>query len=119
MPGAQMFLPIAIGADIGAATGGIRGANSDVGFWGGALRGAAVGAVGGALSMVGGAGMPFVQNLALGMGQGALTGGLDAALWGNDIGKGMLWGAAAGGVFTTLQSENFRNALKGKGFLYK
>ena len=111
-------LPITIGADIGAITGGIRGANTEgKTFWGGAWRGATVGAVGGGLSMIGGAGMPFIANLALGMGEGAITGGLDAALWGNDIGKGMLWGAAAGAVFTTLTSENFRNWTKGKGFL--
>jgi hypothetical protein len=66
--------------------------------------------------MIGGAGMSFAQNLSLGTGQGALVGGLDAALWGNDIGNGMLWGAAGGAVFTTLTSENFSNALKGEGF---
>lgn len=66
--------------------------------------------------MIGGAGMPFIANLGLEIGEGALTGGLDVALWGNDIGKGMLWGAAAGAVFTTLTSENFSNWTKGKGF---
>ncbi|HOK26806.1 MAG TPA: hypothetical protein P5320_09070 [Bacteroidales bacterium] len=66
--------------------------------------------------MIGGAGMPFAANLLLGTAEGAITGGLDAALWGNDIGKGMLWGAAAGAVFTTLTSENFSNMLKGEGF---
>jgi Fe-S cluster biosynthesis and repair protein YggX len=35
---------------------------------------------------------------------------------GKYIGKGMLWGAAAGAAFTTLSSENFRNWTKGKGF---
>jgi hypothetical protein len=75
-----------------------------------------VGAVGGGLGMIGGAGMPFAQNLLLGTGQGALVGGLDAALWGNDIGEGMLWGATGGALFTTLTSENFSNWTKGKGF---
>ncbi|MGC9353312.1 MAG: RHS repeat domain-containing protein [Mariniphaga sp.] len=116
IPGAQVLLPIAIGADIGAITGGIRGANSDVGFWGGAWRGAAVGAVGGALSMVGGG--TFVANVAWGMGEGALTGGLDAALWGNEIGNGMLYGAAIGGAFAFGQStiESVKNMEAGYGF---
>ena len=111
------LLPFAIGADIGWISGGIRGANTPgMTFWDGAWRGGIVGAVGGGLSMIGGAGMPFIANLAIGTGSGALTGGLDAALWGNDIGKGMLWGAAAGAVFTTITSENFSNMLKGEGF---
>lgn len=116
IPGAQFLLPVAIGADIGAFTGGIRGANSDIGFWGGALRGAAVGAVGGALSMVGGG--TFVANVAWGMGEGAITGGLDAALWGNDIGRGMLYGAVIGGAFATATSsiESFNNLKDGYGF---
>ncbi len=98
-------------------TGGIRGATTEgSSFIEGAWKGAVVGAVGGGLSMIGGAGMPFITNLALGTGSGALTGGLDAALWGNDIGKGMLWGAAGGAVFTSLTSENFSNMLKGEGF---
>ncbi len=109
---------MAIGADIGWMTGGIRGATTEgMTFWDGAWRGGLVGAVGGGLSMIGGAGMPFITNLALGTGSGALTGGLDAALWGNDIGKGMLWGAAAGAAFTTFTSENFKNMLKGEKFL--
>ncbi|MGC9353309.1 MAG: RHS repeat-associated core domain-containing protein [Mariniphaga sp.] len=117
LTGQLWALPITIGADFGAVTGGIRGAQDpNVGFWKGAGRGALVGGVGGGLSMIGGAGMPFVANLAIGTGSGALTGGLDAALWGNDIGEGMLWGAAAGAVFTTLTSENFSNTLKGEGF---
>ncbi len=69
-------LPITIGADFGAVTGGIRGAqNPDIGFWGGAARGALVGGVGGGLSVIGGAGMPFITNLALG------TQGLLQVVW--------------------------------------
>lgn len=110
-------LPITIGADIGAVTGGIRGANTEgVGFWKGAARGAAVGAVGGALSMVGGG--TFAANLAWGITQGATTGGLDAALWGNDIGQGMLYGAIAGAAFATATSgiEGYGNYKDGHGF---
>ena len=112
------LLPIAIGTDIGWISGGIRGTMTEgMTFWDGAWRGGVVGAVGGLMAPIGGAGMTFGANLGLGIGQGAVTGGLDAALWGNDIGNGMLWGTAAGAVFTTLTSENFKNLLKGENFL--
>jgi RHS repeat-associated protein len=116
IPGAQFLLPIAIGADLGALTGGIRGANSDVGFWGGAWRGAAVGVVAGSLSIIGGG--TFAVNLAWGAGEGAVTGGFDAALWGNDIGRGMAWGAASGMAFASITSgiESIQNAKDGYGF---
>jgi RHS repeat-associated protein len=116
IPGAQFLLPLAVSTDIGWMQGGMRASMQGQSFWSGAWKGGVVGAVGGGLGMIGGAGMPFVQNLLLGTGQGALVGGLDAALWGNDIGNGMLWGAAGGAVFTTLTSENFSNSLKGEGF---
>jgi RHS repeat-associated protein len=116
IPGAQFLLPLAFSADIGWMQGGMRAFMQEQSFWSGAWKGGVVGAVGGGLGMIGGAGMSFAQNLSLGTGQGALVGGLDAALWGNDIGNGMLWGAAGGAVFTTLTSENFSNALKGEGF---
>jgi RHS repeat-associated protein len=116
IPGAQFLLPLAISTDIGWMTGGMRAIGQGKTFWEGAWRGAVVGAVGGGLSIIGGAGMPFVSNLLLGSGQAAITGGLDAALWGNDIGKGMLWGAITGAVVTTLTSENFTNWRKGEGF---
>ena len=117
IPGAQFLLPVAIGADIGWISGGIRGAQTPgMNFWDGAWRGGITGAVGGALSMVGGAGMSFAANLGLGTAGGALTGGLDAALWGNDVGKGMLWGAAGGALMTTVSSENMSNLFKGEGF---
>jgi len=111
------LLPVAIGADIGWISGGIRGANTPgMTFWDGAWRGGLVGAVGGALSMVGGG--TFVANVAWGMGQGAITGGLDAALWGNDVGKGMLYGAAIGGAFAAATSgiEAYGNYKDGHGF---
>ena len=39
-----------------------------------------------------------------------------AAVWGNDIGDGMLYGAAGGAVFSTLTSENLSNWTNGEGF---
>jgi len=107
---APPLLPIAIGADIGWITGGIRGAkSSDHTFLGGAWRGAVVGAAGGALSMVGGG--AFIANIAWGMGQGAFTGGLDALLWGEDIKRSAMIGAAFGAGFAAVTSgiEAFKN----------
>jgi len=82
----------------------------------GVISGGITGAVGGVLAPIGGAGMSFAENLALGIGEGALTGGISAALSGDNIGQGMLIGAAAGAVFTTLTSENMKNLAKGEGF---
>lgn len=47
---------------------------------------------------------------------GALTGGLDAALWGNNIGQGMLYGAASGAIFAAITSPEVNNWARGKGF---
>jgi RHS repeat-associated protein len=116
IPGAQFLLPVAIGADIGWMTGGMKSMEQGKSFWYGAWRGGVTGSVGGGLSMIGGAGMSFAANLGLGTAEGALTGGLDAALWHNDIGKGMLWGAAGGALMTTVTSENMSNLFKGEGF---
>lgn len=111
-----MLLPVAIGADIGAILGGIRGANSNMGFWNGAIKGALVGAVGGGLSMFGGG--AFLANVAWGIADGAATGGLDAAVWGTNIRNGIISGAIAGGLFATAQSgyESVKNAIDGYGF---
>ena len=110
------IVTLIIGAVIGAYFGGMRATMQGESFGYGAWRGALVGAVGGALSLVGGG--TFAANVAWGMGEGALTGGLDAALWGNDIGKGMLWGAVMGGAFASVTSgiESYGNYKEGYGF---
>jgi len=48
----------------------------------------------------------------------AVTGGLDALLWGKDIKKGMLFGAAAGATFESVTSgiEAYGNYRNGHGF---
>nr|NQU93547.1 RHS repeat-associated core domain-containing protein [Bacteroidota bacterium] len=104
------------GATIGAVMGGVRAELNGGEFLEGAWKGAVVGAVGGLMGPMGGAGISFVENLGVGAIQGAFTGGLDAALWGTDIGNGMLWGAAAGMTFATLTSQNLKNLTKGEGF---
>lgn len=60
--------------------------------------------------------MNFTANLILGMSEGAASGVLNAALWGDNIGKGALYGAAHGGLASTLAFENMSNLLNGEGF---
>jgi len=114
IPGAQFLLPVAIGADIGWITGGIKSTSQGGSFWDGAWKGGVVGVVGGALSMVGGGAV--LANVAWGAVEGAVTGTLNAALWGENIGKGALWGTVTGAAFGFLTSENTVNLVKGKGF---
>ena len=77
---------------------------------------AIVAAVGGAMAPIGGAGLTFGENLAIGGAEGMVTGGLDAALRGNDVEQGMFRGAIAGMAFSALTSENLKNLIKGQGF---
>ncbi|HOK36540.1 MAG TPA: RHS repeat-associated core domain-containing protein [Paludibacteraceae bacterium] len=98
-----------------ALNGGSFGDCFSSGIKGGIISGA-TSALGGALSIVGGAGMTFAENLLLGTAEGAITDGFSALLSGTDIGTGMLVGAAAGAILTTVFSENTSNLFKGKGF---
>ncbi len=82
----------------------------------GAVIGGATAALGGGLSIIGGAGMSFAENLLLGTAEGAITGGFNSLLSGTNVWKGMLWGAASGAVLTTVFSENVSNLFKGEGF---
>jgi hypothetical protein len=113
---APQLLPVAIGADIGWITGGIRGAKTDVGFWVGAGRGAFIGAVGGALSMVGGG--TFIANISWGAIQGGFIGALDATIWGENITRSALTGALGGMAFAGLSSgfEALKNYRANYGF---
>jgi len=106
---------IAIGAMVGAFTGSMRAGMQGSDPYVGMLKGATVGAVGGALGAIG-VGSSFVANFAMGVGQGALTGSLDAALWGGDIGRSALTGGVMGGAFATATSPQLKNKLKGQGF---
>ena len=78
------------------------------------LKGAFVGATGAVLGQFGVS--SFLNNLAWGAGTGAITGGLNAALYGEDIWQGMYRGAAWGAGFAALTSEELRNTLRGKGW---
>ena len=111
----QPLLPIAIGTDIGMLQGGMRGdMTPGMSFWDGAWRGGITGAMGGAFSMVGGG--PFLTNLSWGISGGTITGGLNAALWNDNIGKGMLVGGITSAAMTSLTSPEFNNLVNGKGF---
>jgi RHS repeat-associated protein len=96
------WIPVIMGAIIGAELNGMMSEMNGGNFWDGAWKGAIVGAVGGALSNFGGG--SFIYNVLWGTGEGAVTGGLSAVLNNEDIEKGMLWGAAIGFAFAFGQS---------------
>jgi RHS repeat-associated protein len=114
--GEFFWVSIIIGAAMGGILNGIQAEKNGENFWTGAWKGAFVGAIGGALSNFGGG--TFLQNVLWGTRQGAITGGLGAALNGEDLKKGMLYGAAIGAGFAALQSgiEAYGNYHEGYGF---
>ena len=70
----------------------------------------------GTLGQVGGGSL--LGNIAWGAAEGGITGGLDAALWSNDVGQGFLNGAKWGAAFAAGTSgiEATGNAIGGHGF---
>ena len=112
------LVPIAVGIDYGWMSGGMKTSMIDgMSFWDGAWRGGLSGLIGGGLSMVGGSSnLTFIGDLLAGAASGAFTGGVNAALWKENIGKGTLGGAIGGAITTTLVSENLNNLIKGGGF---
>ena len=114
--GEFFWAPVIVGAMVGAFFGGIRADQKGENFLGGMIKGAFVGGLGGTLGGIGGAGLNYAENLFLGVWEGGFTGYVDGLVWGEDAGKSMLYGMASGAVFTTLTSENLKNALKGYGF---
>lgn len=105
IPGGQAFLPIAIQTDIGWITGGINSKANGGTFMEGALMGAAIGAVNGALSMIspikipigeGGFGLSIAPQLAVGT--DGLGIGTNATL-GYDLGNGFTAGVNFGGSY--------------------
>ncbi len=107
---------VIIGAIIAGGSYTASVAFSDGGFsnwnWGQFAGNVGVGALAGALSTVGGGSLAFADDLILGMAEGAVIGGLSAAVNGGDIADGMMWGAASAAVLTTATSENMSNLLK-------
>lgn len=111
-----IWAPVIVGAMVGAFINGMRTEMRGGNWWDGYWKGALVGAAGGALAQVGGG--YYISNALWGTAQGAITGGLSAALNGENIGRGIFWGAAAGFAFATLTSgmECYRNSRDGYGF---
>ena len=107
---------VAIGAGVGALYSGIRagisGGHIEDGIW----RGALTGAFAAASVQAGHKNAPFSQLAAEGFGEGTMVGALDAALWGTDISKGMLYGGLAGIGLVAATSPQMRNAVHGHGF---
>jgi hypothetical protein len=109
------LLPIGIAMDIGWMSGAQKASHYDnMSSWEGAYKGLLTGALGGALSMVGGG--TLVANVLWGIAEGAITGAFDAAIWDENVTDGLLRGAAYGATFTLLSSQNLRNFIRGKGF---
>ena len=109
------LLPIGIAMDIGWMQGAHKASYyPNVSTFDGACRGALSGAIGGALSMVGGG--TLLANVLWGGAEGAITGAIDAALWGEDINRAALNGVIMGTSFALLSSQNLRNFVRGKGF---
>ena len=104
---------------IGAWIGGMQGLSNTISrnphangwqMFGGWFKGAVVGAIGGAF---GGAGAGIVSvwgNVAYRAAAGAFTGGLNAAVYGCDIGKGMLTGGAVGGFMGFVRGMQIRES---------
>ena len=111
------LLPIGIAMDIGWMQGAHKASYyPNVSTFEGACRGALSGAIGGALSMVGGG--TLVANILWGGAEGSITGAVDAALWGEDINRAALNGAIMGASFASFNSliEASRNCVNGNGF---
>jgi RHS repeat-associated protein len=108
------FVPIIIGAAVGAFMGGIQADMQGKSFLSGAWKGAIVGAVGGGLSLIGGG--AFIANVAWGAGQGVFTNGLSNILNGNHFFQGAGLAALTGAAFAAISSDNMKNMFKGQGF---
>ncbi|KAA0227047.1 hypothetical protein EDS67_17745 [candidate division KSB1 bacterium] len=111
-----IWAPVIAGAMLGGFLGAVQADSYNIPWYQGLVKGAFVGAVGGALSNFGGG--TFLNNLTWGAAEGAFTGGLNAALYKKDIERGMLRGAAWGSAFATITSgiEATRNKIEGYGF---
>jgi len=106
------FVPIIIGAALNVAT-----HAKQIDDFGDALGFAGVGALGGALSLVGGGGAWYgFQDVLLGAVEGGLTGGLNNLVAGENFLKGFKSGAIVGGAFGLVSSEQFQNTFRGYGW---
>jgi hypothetical protein len=110
------LLPIIIGAMIGGGVGAYNAYNHGTPILSGAWKGALVGAVGGAFSLVGGG--SFVANVLWGAGEGVLTNGLSNILNNQDFFAHAGSAALLGGGFAALSSgiESLKNYKDGYGF---
>ncbi|RMF55994.1 MAG: hypothetical protein D6748_14400 [Calditrichaeota bacterium] len=78
---------------------------------------AGIGALGGALSMVGNPGAWYgLQNVLVGALEGGVTGGLNSLAQGGKFWRGFKSGAIIGGAFGVVTSEQFGNFTRGQGW---
>jgi RHS repeat-associated protein len=116
-PSGNLFwTPIIVGAIVGGISNGITTHARGGDFFDGAWKGAVVGAVGGALSNIGGG--SFLNNIVFGAWEGYVTGGLNAYLNNSSMDKGMLWGTISGIGFASANTgiEAFGNWRHKLGF---
>jgi RHS repeat-associated protein len=115
-PDGNFIVPIIIGAAVGAFFGGVQADMQGKSFFDGAWKGAIVGGVGGAFSLIGGG--SFLANVAWGAGEAVVTNGLSNLLNNNPFFQGAGVAAAIGGGFAALTSwiEANRNFEDGYGF---
>ena len=83
-------------------TSGATAIKSGMTFWDGAWRGLLGGLITAPLAGIGGG--DLLINLAWGAAEGAISGGVNSILWGNDFASGLLFGAASGIGFAAFSS---------------
>jgi RHS repeat-associated protein len=109
------FAPIIAGALIGGVSKGIKSSNEEGGnFLDGFWKGALVGGVGGAFSLIGGG--PLLGDILLGIGQGLATNGLNNILEGESFFKNAGITAGISAAFVLANSDQVKNLIKGGGF---
>lgn len=114
------LLPMAIQTDIGWITGGISSKQNGGSFWEGALKGGAIGAINGALSMISPIKIPF-GNSSFGLsiapqfavGTDGIGFGVNATL-GYDLGKGFNAGVNLGGTYYASAAGTGASGFEGR-----
>ncbi|NLE05703.1 MAG: hypothetical protein GX638_13020 [Crenarchaeota archaeon] len=114
-PSGEFFwMPVIIGAIIGAASGATQAEMNDRPWYQGMIWGAVIGGATGYLS--GFAPTQWIGSTLYGAGLGAASGGAMAYATGGDVNRSMITGAIVGGAIGFASSEQFGNMVNGQGF---
>jgi RHS repeat-associated protein len=111
-----MIPAVLIGAWVGGALGSVKAHAQRTSIDLGMFKGAVVGALTSFLGSFGGG--TFAQQVLWGLGEGAAVGGVNAALWNENIGQGILKGAVSGAAYAAAFAgvESVTNWAEGYGF---